>query len=343
MLQKQQLQNIWLTDFCENSRIFVSIVMIQIVVIIYTLSFLSFDLEFFRKLSNLTFLAQLVGLSLLILLCKLRHFFNCFDVVKGVFVLILLVILFTTFLSQLIGYLDMQLRFNLLGDQNTINYFNIKLSVSSVLICVALVRYFYIQDQWHQQIQKLSDARLNALQARIKPHFLFNSLNSIASLITIDADRAELAIADFSSLMRRTFTHKEKFISISEELSWVKQYLAIEKLRLDKRLKYNINCDTDLYIKKIPVLCLQPLVENAILHGLQPLENGGIIDINIFAQENSLFIQVSNPFIFQLDSNSNGMALANIKERLHLQYGSKAFMQIDKDNDIYTITISMPL
>ena len=343
MPQKQQLQNIWLTDFCENSRIFVSIVMIQIVVIIYTLSFLSFDFGFFRKLSNLTFLAQLVGLTLLILLCKLRHFFNRFEVVKGVFVLTLLVVLFSTFLSQLIGYLDMQLQFNLLGDQNTVNYFNIKLSVSSVLICMALVRYFYIQDQWHQQIQKLSDARLNALQARIKPHFLFNSLNSIASLITIDADRAELAIADFSSLMRRTFTHKETFISISEELNWVKQYLAIEKLRLDKRLKYNINCKSDLYIKKIPVLCLQPLVENAILHGLQPLENGGLIDINIYAKNNNLFIQVSNPYIVQSNKDSNGMALANIKERLQLQYGSKAFMHIDKDNEIYKITISMPL
>ncbi|MBL4659386.1 MAG: histidine kinase [Alcanivoracaceae bacterium] len=343
MPKKQQLQDIWLTDFCDSLRVFVSIVMIQIAVIIYALSFFSFDFEFLRKLSVLTLLAQLVGLILLILLCKLRYFFNQFDVVKGVVILILLVILLTSFLSQLIGYLDMQLTFHMFANQNAINYLNIKLSVSSALICIALVRYFYIQDQWHKQLQKLSDARLNALQARIRPHFLFNSLNSIASLISIDADRAELAIAEFSSLMRRTFTHKEKFISISEELNWVKRYLAIEKLRLDKRLKYNINCETSLYIKKIPVLCLQPLVENAILHGLQPLENGGIIDIDIFAQANNLFIQVSNPFIVQLDNNSNGMALANIKERLHLQYGSKAFMQIDKDNETYKITISIPL
>ncbi|MBL4772056.1 MAG: histidine kinase [Alcanivoracaceae bacterium] len=255
----------------------------------------------------------------------------------------MLVVLFTSFLSQVIGYLDMQLRFNLLGDRTAINHLNIKLSVSSVLICLALVRYFYIQDQWHQQIQKLSDARLNALQARIKPHFLFNSLNSIASLIRIDAERAELAIADFSSLMRRTFTHREKYISIDQELSWVKQYLAIEKLRLDKRLSYNINCDSELLTKQIPILCIQPLVENAILHGIQLLEDGGNIDIEIFRQKHSLIIQVSNPYIINNRKDSNGMALENIRERLQLHYGSKATMQASQENDVYNITIGIPL
>ena len=331
MAKTQQSKNIWLTDFCESLHIFVSIVMVQIVVFIYALSFFSFDFnfEFLQKLSILTLLAQLVGLASLILLCKLRHVFNRFNVIPGVFLLTLLIVFLTTFLSQIIGYLDMQLTLLLFTNQDEINYLNIKLSISSVIICLALVRYFYIQDQWHYQIQKLSDARLHALQARIKPHFLFNSLNSIASLISIDASRAELAIADFSSLMRRTFTHQDKNISIAEELKWVKQYLAIEKLRLDKRLKYNIQCEDDLLTKKIPVLCVQPLVENAILHGIQLLEKGGNIAIKIFSSEKMLFIQVSNPFIINKKHDSNGMALANIKERLQLNYGTKATMQVN--------------
>lgn len=343
MPNKQQNKSTWLTDFCDSLRIFVSIVMIQIVVIIYALSFLSFDMEFLRKLSILTLLAQLNGLVILILLCKLRSLLNRLRVIKGVFLVVVLVTVWTTFISQIIGYLDMQLTFHLLKNQGAVNYLNIKLSVSSVIICLALTRYFYIQDQWHKHIQKLSDSRLNALQARIKPHFLFNSLNSIASLISIDPERAELAVATFSNLMRRTFTHKDKWITIAQEIEWVEQYLSIEKLRLDKRLSYEINCEDDLYNLKIPVLCLQPLVENAILHGIQPIEEGGHVNIALFKQNNNLNIQVINPFIPAESRQSNGMAIKNIAERLKLQYGHKTHMQINNENSIYQVRLVIPL
>jgi two-component system sensor histidine kinase AlgZ len=332
----------WLTDFCESKHLFVSIIMIQIVVIIYALSFLSFNLAFLDKLSSITLMAQFIGITLLLTLCKMRRFFNYFDVFFGVIVLIAFVIGLTSLLAQIIGYLNLQLTFNLLEKQTSINYVNFKLSISAVIICLALVRYFYIQDQWNEQIRKLSDARLLALQARIKPHFLFNTLNSIASLIHIDADKAELAIADFSNLMRRAFTHKDKSISIKEELNWVKQYLNIEKLRLDERLEYSIHCEDELLHIPIPVLCLQPLVENAILHGIQPLENGGKIDINIFSKNKRVIIQVKNPYIDSQNSQSNGMAIANIRERLRLQYGNKANISINDSDGFFQVSLEVP-
>ena len=343
MQNSQQLKNIWLTDFCESKQVFVSIVMIQIVVIIYSLSFFSFDLSYVHLLSTLTLLSQWVGVSIIILLCKLRSWFNKLNVIAGVLALILLVIALTTIISQTIGFLDRQLSFGLFINTDAIKYLNIKLSLSSVIILLALIRYFYVQDQWHGQIKKLSEARLNALQARIKPHFLFNSLNSIASLISIDAERAEIAISDFASLMRRTFTHKDKNISIKEELTWVKQYLAIEKLRLDSRLTYTIDCEQRLLPIKIPILCIQPLVENAILHGIQPLENGGTIEINIFTDNNKLKIQVVNPYIENINTASNGIALDNIRQRLQLQYGVGASMNILKQDGVFSIYIGIPL
>ena len=336
-------KRIWLTNFCESLHVIVFIFMIQIVVFIYALSFLSFDLDFLHKLSILTLLAQFVGLNLLIMLCKLRFLFNRLNVYMGVLTLIVIIIVMTTLLSQIVGYLDIQLTFNLFIDQKSINYLNIKLSLSAVVICLALVRYFYIQDQWNNQLKKSSEARLHALQSRIKPHFLFNSLNSIASLISIDTERAELALSDFSSLMRRTFAHKDQYISINEELDWVNQYLAIEKLRLDKRLHYQITCDEKISNHKIPILCIQPLVENAILHGIQPLEHGGTIGINIYKDKKKLVIQVDNPYTSKNNPSNNGIALANIKERLQLHYGDKANMIIDSDNDNYQIKLSMPL
>jgi len=342
MIFKKTTNN-WLTDFCESKHIFVSIIMIQIVALIYALSFLSFDATFLNKLSILTLLCQFIGINLLILLCKLKRFFNAFPVIQGVIILTIFVIGVTSLLSQVIGYLDMQLTFNLLITQDAINYLNLKLSLSAVVIILALIRYFYIQDQWSQQIRKLSEAQLNALQARIKPHFLFNSLNSIASLISIDSERAEIAIADFSSLMRRTFTHKDKNITVEEELNWVNQYLSIEKLRLDKRLQFHIKCDEDLLTKKIPVLCLQPLVENAILHGIQPLEDGGTIDISIVKNNKRIMISVKNPYLKAHKVISNGTAINNIKERLNLQYGNKASIEINDKGDEYQIIIGIPL
>jgi two-component system sensor histidine kinase AlgZ len=324
-------------------RLFVSIVVIQIVVIIYSLSFIALDFEFLRKLSILTLLAQLVGLVLLILLCKLRKFFNNFNVVTGVLTLLLLVTFITTVLAQVIGYLDMQLTFYLFKNQSAVNYLNLKLTVSTTLITLAIIRYFYIQDQWQRQIEKLSNARLNALQARIKPHFLFNSLNSISSLITIDADKADQALTDFSSLLRRAFTQKDKTITLEDELKYVNQYLAIEKLRLDERLAYKINFTQEVLSIKVPVLCLQPLVENAIIHGIQPLEEGGKILINLTKGKDYLTMQVINPFIEHTHDKSNGTALINIQERLAIQYGSKAEMKIEPFNGIYTITIKIPL
>jgi two-component system sensor histidine kinase AlgZ len=339
------LKKVWLTDFCQSLHVFVSIVIIQIVAFIYALSFLSFDVDFLQKLSILTLIAQFLGLNLLIILCKLRSFFNSLNVITGVSFLIITVIAITTLLTQIIGYLDTQLTFNLFLNQEAINYLNFKLSITSVIIILAMIRYFYIQDQWNKQIQKLSEARLNALQARIKPHFLFNSLNSISSLIAIDADRAELAISDFSNLMRQTFTHKEKLITINEELDWVNQYLSIEKLRLDKRLQYQVTCDEKLIHTKIPILCIQPLVENAILHGIQPLEEGGKIVINIYQHDNNLIITVNNPYISVKNhgSNGNGIALANIRERLQLHYGDKATMKRKTDNGVFNIQLSIPL
>ena len=333
----------WLTDFCDSKHMFVSIIMIQIVVFIYALSFLSFDTTFLHKFSVLTLLCQFIGINIFITLCKLRNFYNYLDVYLGMLLLVIHITLVSTLLSQLIGYLDLQLAFNLLVDQETINYVNLKISLSAVLICLALIRYFYIQDRWNEQVNKLSEARLNALQARIKPHFLFNSLNSIASLITIDPERAEIAIADFSSLMRRTFTHKEKFITIEEELSWIQQYLNIEKLRLDERLIYNLNCEEKLLQIRIPVLCLQPLVENAILHGIQPLEKGGTIEVIILSKEKKLIMQVNNPYINNKQIHSNGMAIKNIKERLNLQYGDNATIDIKDSHNQYQIKICIPI
>jgi len=333
----------WLTDFCETIRLFVAVVMIQILVIVYSLSFLSFDTDYLRKLSILSLLAQLTGLFLLIVLCKFNKFFNSYKVIPGVALICLLVILTTTIISQLVGWLDLQLSLQIFGNQHAINYLNFKLAVTALIICFALIRYFYIQDQWKLQIEKLSNSRLRALQSRIKPHFLFNTLNSIASLVEVDSQKAEQAIIDLSSLMRRTFVQQQKEISVADEMKFVRQFLSIEKLRLGERLSFKIFCDEELNNSKIPVLSIQPLVENAIIHGIQPMEKGGEVVVKIFSKNKMLIINVSNPFQKGLTKAVNGIALKNIEERLKLLYGNKSFMIITAEKQVFDIQLGIPL
>lgn len=336
-------KHLWLTNFCATMQLFVAIVMIQILVIVYSMSFLSFDYVFLQKLSTLSLLSQFIGLVVLVVLCKFRSLFNSLQVVPGVMLLIFIVVTITYLISSFIVWLDFRLfSFVSLNDELN-NYLVIKLSVAAAVVTMALVRYFYIQDQWKLQVQMLSDSRLRALQSRIKPHFLFNTLNSIASLVSIDSQKAEQAIVDLSSLMRRTFTEQNKEVSIADELKFVKQFLSIEKLRLGQRLEYKINCDPNLKHHKIPVLSIQPLVENAIIHGIQPLANGGKIDVDIYQQDKMIIIKVSNPFLHKSDKPSNGIALMNIQERLNILYGQQSFMKIDSEKQTFDIKIGIPL
>jgi two-component system sensor histidine kinase AlgZ len=324
-------------------QLFVAIVMIQILVIIYSMSFLSFDFIFLQKLSTLSLLSQFIGLIVLVVLCKFRSFFNSIQVVPGVLLLLFIVIAITFVIANIIAWLDFRLFSFVLLNEEVNNYLVIKLSVAAVVVTLALVRYFYIQDQWKLQVQNLSDTRLRALQSRIKPHFLFNTLNSIASLVSIDSQKAEQAIVDLSSLMRRTFTEQNKEVSISDELNFVKQFLSIEKLRLGDRLDFDIDCEKELLHNKIPVLSIQPLVENAIIHGIQPLEKGGKIEVKIFAEDKMIIIKVRNPYLLGFNKTVNGMALKNIEERLKLLYGNSSFMKIVSEDQIFDIQLSIPL
>lgn len=318
----------WLADFSDPVRIFTVIVVAEIVVIIYSLSFLSFDYIYLNQLAILSLLAQIIAIHMIVLLYSLRPFFNRFSVSAGVLLVLLITFVIASIYTEILSWLDENLGFDMIQHSALTT---VKISLATSFTMLTLLRYFYVQSQWEHQIEALAKAQMNALQARIKPHFLYNSLNSIASLISFDPAAAERAVLNLSGLFRKAFAdNRQSMTTVAKELEWIEQYLAIEKLRLMDRLQYEADISDDLSDKKIPLLSIQPLVENAVIHGIQHLSKGGLITLQIRKTSKGFFVEVSNPYNENKQQSGTQTGLANIRERLELTYGEGVSLEISK-------------
>lgn len=174
----------------------------------------------------------------------------------------------------------------------------------------------------------VKQAQLDNLSAQLNPHFLFNSLNSIKSLVIENPDTARRSIDLLSDLLRSSLYEKDKdLISIKEELSLVKDYIELEKMRFEERLQLEITIDKTLNTFKIPTLSIQLLIENAIKHGIDLIVKGGIINLTIQKQQNFVEIIVVNPGKIN-NKKSTGLGLKNLQKRLEIQYKNKAVFSL---------------
>jgi hypothetical protein len=188
------------------------------------------------------------------------------------------------------------------------------------------------------------DAQLNNLSAQLNPHFLFNSLNNIKALVIDDPKSARRAIDLLADLLRNSlYSGDNQMISVKEELELVKDYLELEKLRLEERLQYHIEANNEPENLMLPRLSIQTLVENAIKHGIGQQKQGGLINIQLNNEHSILTISVSNPGGLSPVEESNGLGIKNLNERLQLQYKGTAHFTISETNDIVLATIKIPL
>ncbi len=190
----------------------------------------------------------------------------------------------------------------------------------------------------------LAEARLQALQARIRPHFLFNSLNAILGLIHHEPHKAERALEDLADLFRVFMADNRQLSTLQRELDLCWQYVEIERLRLGDRLIMEWHTDKMPANARIPPLLLQPLLENAIYHGIEPQLQAGKIELNIYHNQQQVHIVLRNPY--HLDSVSqhsgNKMAMDNIRERLALHFDAEASLDIKIQPPIYQTHIILP-
>lgn len=334
----------FLPDFRLNKTVFLLVLMAELLALVLTLTVSQSEDAFWLNLAQLSFLIQWIALGTAAVLTCFRGWIIQLTVPWATLAAFGLAQLVTLIFSLLaLWVLDshhFQLNLSLLLTPFVLR----NLAISSI-VCLMALRYFYIHYQWQSNVKAEANARLQALQARIRPHFLFNSLNTIASLIMTRPDHAEEAILDLSELFRATLEPKGT-ISLREELALSRRYLDIEHLRLGKRLRVIWQLDEHLPVDlPIPALILQPLVENAVYHGIQTLTCGGTIQISARATHTSVELSVTNPLarLSQLPARTGQrMAQTNVQQRLRLAYGPESRFKIQQTPESYRVTLTIP-
>ncbi len=215
--------------------------------------------------------------------------------------------------------------------------------VAALLLAVMLTYYLHIQRQIVTLSHLLEASRIQELQSRIRPHFLFNSMNMIASLIAIDPGKAELVVVDLARLFRRVLDDAYTLVPLREELALCRSYLALEKLRLGERLQTEWELG-DYGDVQIPSLTLQPVLENAVYHGIELLPEGGLIKISVKRINERLILTVANPrSLIMQHSRGSKMAIDNVQKRLVAHFGPTAVVRAERMDNHYITHINFPL
>jgi two-component system sensor histidine kinase AlgZ len=209
--------------------------------------------------------------------------------------------------------------------------------------CVTLV-LAYLTLHLRAYSPALAEARLQALQARIRPHFLFNSLNAVLALIRRDAPRAERALEDLAELFRALMSDGRSLVRLADEISLLERYAAIEQLRLGERLRMSWDMDNAPMDALLPPLVLQPLLENAVYHGVEPGTGIGDVLVRIERRGERVHACIENPLPPEGRSGraGNHMALDNIRERLMLFFDAEARLETRIENSRYRVEIDIP-
>jgi two-component system sensor histidine kinase AlgZ len=211
----------------------------------------------------------------------------------------------------------------------------------AMAVAALLLGYFELRARAFSPAQ--AEARLAALNARIRPHFLFNSLNAVLSLIRARPQQAEEALESLSDLFRAAMRDPGELVSLADEIALGRQYLELEHLRLGERLQVEWRIGAADLTLPIPPLMLQPLLENAVYHGIEPAPEGGVVEIAIEQRGDELRIAIANPTAGQAQhAAGNRMALANIRERLSLYYDLEARLDSEVGDHRYEVRISLP-
>lgn len=206
-------------------------------------------------------------------------------------------------------------------------------AIIAALVALMLLRYFWVRNQWSMQVRAEGEARYQALNARIQPHFLFNSLNSLAALIQVRPDDAEMMVVDLSDLFRASLDKGHQMAPLVDEIGLCHAYLRIEKMRLGDKMKVEWDVPEELLEWPIPKLVVQPLIENAVFHGISKLAEGGRVRIAARRIFDSLVVEVTNPTAPDdgKPSRGNSIAIDNIAQRLNLIYGDGARLEMGRD------------
>lgn len=334
-----------LPDFCNSRAVFIIVVIGELVAVLLTIARGGSFNNALVYLAFTSLFIQTVALLDACILCYGRRWLARLQPVSLFVVIYLLLQVVTLIVTEIYIWMATTYIYNVPVSPKIHLTVLFQHMTMSMIISAITMRYFYIRHQWRQRVVAENQARIQALTARIRPHFLFNSMNTIASLVHDQPDQAESAILDLADLFRSTLADPGQ-ITIREELHVTRQYLTMEQLRLGERLQVVWDIPEVALDYLVPALSIQPLVENAIYHGVEPIPEGGTIHVSVILTEHRLDLLVTNPVREQnreqKHHKGNKIAVENIRQRLQLFY-EHATLESKASQDQYTVIMHMPI
>ncbi|MEO6264451.1 MAG: histidine kinase [Luteimonas sp.] len=337
----------WLPDLCRLPRLAMMFGVAELVVLVLALAPDGGSHWNPQRFVSASGFALWLALTIAVLLCASRRQLSRFPVALGSLVAVAAAALVALLGAAMLHQLDRSLGYDLVPVTVQLAQFALGSAAIAALITAVVLRYLYVIDGWQAQVRASARAEADALQARIKPHFLFNSMNTIAGLVRSDPVVAERAVLDLSDLFRAALGAGESDSSLGEEVELAERYLAIEALRLGPRLRVEWRRTEPLpWALPLPRLVLQPLVENAVLHGVSRLPQGGCVEIGLEADGDLLRIVVRNPSPppgGERDRGGTQHAQRSIGHRLAYAFGPRARMTADWKEGYYRCELAVPI
>jgi two-component system sensor histidine kinase AlgZ len=338
-------RQLYLPDFCRARAVLAIVIICELTALVLALARNEVALGFWPDLARTSMFLMWIGLCGAAMLCVLRAYLNRQSIRKGSAIVLALTAALVIVISSGAywvgrrgGWIDQAW---LAGDHWT---FLVRNVVIALVVTALALRYFYVTHEWRHNVELQAKARVHALQARIRPHFLFNSMNTIAALTRSNPARAEEAVQDLADLFRANLSEKRNEIPLADEIAVARTYQRMEQLRLGDRLRVEWKIDSLPREALVPGLTLQPLLENAIYHGVEPRPDGGVVKVVGEFNKGMITIVVRNPLpaanLTMRDGNR--LALANIKERLDLMYGERATVKAGRFDEEYIVTLRFP-
>jgi two-component system sensor histidine kinase AlgZ len=328
-----------LPDFCSPPVIFALLIVAALTVTVMWLA--PNNSHGWRGYSVGMLFADWLALVIGVALCKLRPLLQRLPghaPYAGVWLVMVLIVAGG---SALVHWMDDAMQMDLLSD--SAGDFVRNSTLIAALLGSALLRYFYVLTQWQMRLAAASRAQVAALQARIRPHFLFNSMNTVAALVRVDPAAAERTVEDLSELFRAALgEHSSQDGTLGEELTLVERYLAIEQLRLGDRLRVRRELDELPASFPLPRLLLQPLVENAVRHGVQPLREGGEVVLRGWRERDGVVIEIDNPRTGDPAPGGHGHGLDNVRQRVAYRYGPRSQVLAGPMGDRFVVRLQLP-
>lgn len=328
-----------LPDFCQAATLYLIVIASVLLALLLSFATPNWQQQFWTNLSLYSLFILWTSLTSLGILCFLRRYILLqlpnVSLQRFSTLAIGIILLATLSYSLLVSFF--------LSQQPSL-WFLLRNVFIALIVSGIFFRYFYLREESLRRIRSEAEARIQALQSRIRPHFLFNSLNTLANLAIVDPIKTEHMILDMADIFRASMQRSDVLIPFSDEKHLCTQYLNLEQQRLGDKLRFEWQTETIDANLLVPPLLLQPIIENAVYHGIQACSEGGSIIIKGVSYQKHIQLEVINPLPEDNAKHhkGNSLALNNIQQRLDVLYGNKASVNYHQSNGRFYCTLTIP-